>query len=199
MKPLKSLITFLSVIAFAGISSAFGEISILTVNVNAAAEQYYKVQDFLKEVQESQAQVQEKVEAIQQEGEALAQEFKELVEQAQSEILTEDARKDAQADAQAKGQEVRAKETELRTLVQNAQQSMSAREQTQMRVFTKEITDVIDEIASERKATIVFDVSGASRNGLPTVIYRDSSIDITKEVVEVINADKPAEEEAAAE
>ena len=200
MTPLKSLITFLSVLTAVGMASvAMGEVTLLTVSVNTAAEQYYKVQDFMKEVQESQVQVQEKVAAIQEEGQALAEEFKELVEQAQSDILTEDARMEAQSDAQAKQAEVREKENELRALVQNAQQSMSAREQTQMRVFTKEITDVIDEIAAERNATIVFDISGASRNGLPTVLYRESSIDITEEVIARINADKPAEEEAAAE
>jgi len=195
MTRFKTLILFLGLIAAAGITSAFGQLTILTVSINGAADQYYKVQEFLGEVQENQSQAQEKVAALNEEGKVLEQEFKKLVEQAQSDILTEEARKEAEADAQAKREEIMEKQNQIRSFVQNVQQSMSAREQTQMRVFTKEITDVIDEIAAERNATIVLDISGASRNGLPTVIYRDSAIDITEEVVERINADRPAEEE----
>jgi len=197
MKPLKSLIILVGALVVAGITSVQAENVILTVSVNSAAEQYYKVQDFMKDMQENQKQVEEKATSIQEEGQALALEFKELYEQAQSEILTEDARKEAMTDAQAKQQEVAGKQQELQTLIENARNSMAAREQSSMQIFTKEITDVINEIASERKATVVFDVSGASRNGLPTVIYSDSAIDITAEVVTIINADKPAEEAEA--
>ena len=201
MKSIKfytSLLTILAVASF-GSASAKAELVILTISVNKAAEQFYKVQDFLKELQSSQEQAQERVQAINDEGKSLEQEYTELAEQANSDILTEEARNEAKQDAGIKYQEIAQKQNELHQFAENVQRQMAQRQGTQMSLFTKEIMEVVTEVYKEREASLVLDTSGASQNGMPAVISFDASIDITEEVVKRINADKPADEVPAAE
>lgn len=190
---LKSLISVVSVIALAAISSVRAENVILTVNVNSAAQQYYKVVALMEELGAVQEQARGQIESMEEGGKSLLEDYEELVQQAQSEILTEEARKDAEKDAMAKRGEIQAKQNEIREYLSNTERSMQTRQQTQMSVFIKEITDVIDGIREARGATLVLDTSGASSNGLPTVLYSAPANDITAEVVAKINATQEAE------
>ncbi len=181
-----------------GAVPANAELVILTISVNKAAEQYYKVQEFLAQIQTTQEQAQERVASINEEGKTLEQEYKELVEQAGSDILTEAARNDAKEDARIKYQEIAQKQNELRQFAENVQRQLAARQNTQMSLFTKEIMEVVTEVSKERNASIVLDTTGASQNGMFSVISFDETIDITSEVVERINESKGEEEPADA-
>jgi len=197
---MKTFISSLTLLAMTGFGSvlAQAETVILTISVNGAAEQYYKVQEFLEQIQATQEQAQERVASINEEGKTLEQEYQELVEQAGSDILTEQARNDAKEDARIKYQEIAQKQNELRQFAENVQRQLAARQNTQMSLFTKEIMEVVTEVAKERSASLVLDTSGASQNGMPTVYTFDESMDITAEVVRRINASKSEEEPAAA-
>jgi len=200
MKSMKTFISSLTLLAMTGFVSVLApaENVILTISVNSAAEQYYKVQEFLQQIQVTQEQAQERVASINEEGKTLEQEYQELVEQAGSDILTEQARNDAKEDARIKYQEIAQKQNELRQFAENVQRQLAARQNTQMSLFTKEIMEVVTEVAKERSASLVLDTSGASQNGMPTVYTFDESMDITAEVVTRINATKGEEEPAAA-
>jgi Skp family chaperone for outer membrane proteins len=200
MKSMKTFISSLTLLAMTGFGSvlAQAETVILTISVNSAAEQYYKVQEFLEQIQATQEQAQERVASINEEGKTLEQEYQELVEQAGSDILTEQARNDAKEDARMKYQEIAQKQNELRQFAENVQRQLAARQNTQMSLFTKEIMEVVTEVAKERSASLVLDTSGASQNGMPTVYTFDDSMDITAEVVTRIIASKGEEEPAAA-
>lgn len=197
---MKTFISSLTLLAMTGFGSvlAQAETVILTISVNGAAEQYYKVQEFLEQIQATQEQAQERVASINEEGKTLEQEYQELVEQAGSDILTEQARNDAKEDARIKYQEIAQKQNELRQFAENVQRQLAARQNTQMSLLTKEIMEVVTEVAKERSASLVLDTSGASQNGMPTVYTFDDSMDITAEVVTRINASKSEEEPAAA-
>lgn len=201
MKAIKSITSFSALMFAVGFGSvaASAETVILTISVNDAAERYYKVQEFMKEIQDSQTQAQERVANINEEGKALEQEYQELVEQAGSDILTEEARNDAREDARIKYQEIAQKQNELRQFAENVQRQLAARQSTQMSLFTKEIMEVVTEVSKERSASLVLDTSGISQNGMPSVISFDESIDITQEVIDRINADAPPAEEEAEE
>ena len=197
---MKTFISSLTLLAMTGFGSvlAQAETVILTISVNGAAEQYYKVQEFLEQIQATQEQAQERVASINEEGKTLEQEYQELVEQVGSDILTEQARNDAKEDARIKYQEIAQKQNELRQFAENVQRQLAARQNTQMSLLTKEIMEVVTEVAKERSASLVLDTSGASQNGMPTVYTFDDSMDITAEVVTRINASKSEEEPAAA-
>lgn len=196
----KSLFSFLGAAMLTGMSltsATAKEDVIITVEIDAALDQYYKVEDFLTEMKASETKAREKATAIESVGNKLVEEFQELREQASSDILMEEARKEAATDAQKKFEEIQAKEQELRKFVGETQRQFEARRHQQINLFYAEIAEVVKEIAKERGATLVIDVSARAGDGRPPVLYTDGSYDITEEVIKRINATKGQEQEAA--
>lgn len=199
MKHFKSL---LPIVAGAVLAASFApaaraaETVIVTVNVAKVLESYYKVEDFLAELKEQETQINQKVTAMGEEGKALIAEFEELREQASSDILTEGARQDASTDAQKKLEEIQQKENEYRQFIGEMQRRVQAARQQQMSVFYGEISELVREIASERGATLVIDVSARAADGRFPILAADDSYDITPQVIEQANSTE-GEEKAA--
>ncbi len=189
----KALLSFFGAALLAGLtlsSASAKEDVIITVEVDRALDEYYKVADFLTEMQASEAKAREVAGKIEAQGNALVEEFQELREQASSDILMETARKEAAEDAQKKFEEIQAKEQELRKFVSDTQRQFESVRRQQINLFYGEIADVVTEISRERKATLVIDISARAGDGRAPVIYTDGSYDITPLVIERINATK---------
>lgn len=172
---------------------------IITVKVDEAIGSYYKVEAFAAEMKKDEEKAREAATAIEAEGTALVEEFKDLREQAGSDILMEEAKKEAAQDAEAKFQEIQQKEQQLRQFVAQTRQQFQARNQKQLNLYYQEVAEVVTEIAKERGATLVIDITALAGDGRAPVLYTDGSYDITPEVIERINATQGEEEEAAAE
>lgn len=192
MKRFNTLLATLSAMVMAATSLHAAEDVILTVMVDDALGSYYKVQTFLAEMDKSEEEARGKAATIEAEGTALVEQFQELREQANSDILMEEAKQEATQDAQAKMQEIQAKEQELRQFVGNMRQQFAARRQQQLNLFYQEVAEVIADIAEERKATLVIDITARAGDGRAPILYTDGSYDITPLVIERINATKGA-------
>lgn len=194
----KSLFLSLTALLVAS-ASLRAEDVIITVKIDEALAAYYKVEAFAEEMQKDEEKARESAAAIEAEGTALVEEFQELREQANSDILMEEAKQEALQDAQAKMQEIQNKEQELRQFVGQTRQQFAARRQQQLNLFYQEIAEVVTEISKERGATLVIDITALAGDGRAPVLYTDGSYDITPEVIERINANQGEAEEAAAE
>ena len=198
MNRFKSLITLFGAAAVAALSTPAAsaiENVILTVQVDKALDSYYKVNNFRSEIQQTEEQAMSAASQIEEQRNALVQEFEDLREQANSDILTEEARREATQDAQQKMQEIQEKENELRKFISDTQRQFNARRQQQINLFYSEIADVVQEISTERGATLVIDVSARAGDGRATVLYSADEYDITPEDIERNNA-TPGQEDA---
>ncbi len=198
MKRFKSLLVVLSAIAMAATSLRANEDVIVTVKVDEALGAYYKVQNFMAEMEKSEEEARTKASEIEAQGTALVEQFQELREQANSDILMEEAKQEATQDAQKKMQEIQAKEQELRQFVGQTRQQFAAIRQQQLNAYYQEVAEVVTEIAKDRNATLVIDITARAGDGRAPVLYTDGSYDITPLVIERINATEGQEEEAAA-
>lgn len=198
MNRFRSPLLILGALMMAVSSLRANEDVIITVMVDDALGNYYKVETFMAEMEKREAEAREKAAAIEAEGTALVEEFQELREQANSDILMEEAKQEAAQDAQAKMQEIQAKEQELRQFVGNMRNQFAASRQQQLNLFYQEIAEIVNEIAEERSATLVIDITARAGDGRAPILYTDGSYDITPLVIERINATKGQEEEAAA-
>lgn len=199
MKRFKSYFVFFFAIAFAATGLRAAENLILTVMVDEAMAAYYKVQAFAAEMEKSEAEARDQAAVIEEQGTSLVEEFEELREQANSDILMEEARQEAAQDAQKKAQEIQAKQQELRQFVGNTRNQFAQRRQQQLNLFYQEVAEVITEIAEERQATLVIDITARAGDGRAPILYSDGSNDITSIVIERINATQGQEEAAADE
>ncbi len=56
----------------------------------------------------------------------------------------------------------------------------------------KEITDVVTKEAKDAGYMLVLDKSGNTLNGLPSVVYSQEPMDITADIIKILNKDAPA-------
>ena len=66
-------------------------------------------------------------------------------------------------------------------------------EQTQRmrQTILKEINDVIDKESRAAGYQLVFDKSGSTLNGVPTIVFAQDSMDITDEIAKILNKNQP--------
>ena len=192
---IKSILSILSVAAFATISPAVQAQpapKILFMDLEKIFNSHYKTQEQNAKLQSDQAKAQEQLDAIAKEGNTLVEQFKELQDQAKNPTATADAKAASEATAAKKYEEIRQKQTERDTFVQNTRNTLQQRFQTFKSLMIEEISRVAVDIAKRKGATILIDKSGPSMIGVSSVIYADPSYDITDEVIAEINKDKPA-------
>jgi outer membrane protein len=123
--------------------------------------------------------------------------FNDLKEQLNNPALSADGKIKAQKDLEEKGQEIQRKQTEVNSFRANVQRSLQQRINNFKQFLLEEINKSAIEIAKKKGATLLFDKSGPSLIGVPSLVYFDASYDITEEVSKEVNKDRPAGSVAA--
>jgi outer membrane protein len=165
---------------------------ILVLDLEKVFNEHYKTKEQNTKLQGDQVKAQEQLDVITKEGNVLVEQFKELDEQAKNPTATAEAKAKSQAAAQKKYEEIRQKQNERDTFVQNTRTTLQQRFQTFKNLMIEEITKVAVDVAKRRGATLLIDKSGPSMIGVSPVLYFDPSMDITDEVLADINRDRPA-------
>ncbi len=166
-------------------------VSVLTVDLAQAYDGYYKTKEANAKLRVAQEKAQGQIESLNLEGNQLVESYQEMVDQSQNSALTEDARRKASEDAKRKLEEIQAKQAEVTQFGQNTQRALAQRQQTHRDLMFDEITGIVSEMAQERGATLVFDVSGPSVFGAPVLLFADQGFDITLDLLEILNEDAP--------
>ena len=168
-------------------------ISVMTVNLADAYDGYHKTKAANEKLRVAQEKAQGQIEALNQEGNVLVESYQEMVEQSKNTALTEDARNKAAEDSQKKLEEIQTKQAEITQFGQNTQRALAQRQKTHRDLMFDEITSIVTDMAKERGASMVFDLSGPSVFGAPIVLFADESYDVTEELIEILNKDAPEE------
>lgn len=168
-------------------------VSIATVNMERLYRDYYKTREAEEKIQSSVEKAQEQSNELIQEGQDLVAEYRAILERAENPALTEEAKAAARNEAAAKLEEIQTKEREVQQFQVNTQRQLQQRRRTHRDLMLDEIRAVVSQLARARKATLVFDTSGANAVGVPAVLYADSSWDMTDAVLKEINKDAPPE------
>jgi outer membrane protein len=165
---------------------------ILVLDLEKVFNEHYKTKEQNTKLQGDQVKAQEQLDVTTKEGNVLVEAFKELDEQAKNPTATAEAKAKSQAAAQKKYEEIRQKQNERDTFVQNTRTTLQQRFQTFKNLMIEEITKVAVDVAKRRGATLLIDKSGPSMIGVSNILYFDPSMDITDEVISDINKDRPA-------
>ena len=189
---IRSLVATLAIGAAALVARAEAPVKILVVDMAKLYDNHYKTLEQNAKLQADKQQAEDYVDKMNKEGNALVDEYKNLEEQSTNAALTAEAKAKAQNDAQKKMAEIQQKQNEIRTFVQNTGQTLNQRLQTFRSMMLEDITKVASDVAKRHGATILLDKSGPTMIGISSLVYSDSSYDITDEVMTEINKDRPA-------
>jgi len=117
-----------------------------------------------------------------QDATAVAKDAQDLSAKATDTALTPDARAQYQKDLDAKQKQFNEAQQEIAGFKQSMEQELQDRRQTIVQTQFDAIKVVVIDIAKKRRASLVLNSSGLS------VVYYDPSMDITKDVLAVLNA-----------
>lgn len=186
---LGALCMALQTLTFSGVSA---EISIMTVDVAALYDGYYKTKEATDKLQgrfdTAKTQLDEMIAA----GEVEVETYKTMVEQAQNPALSENARLEAEKDADLQMEKIRNMQQEVQVFRQSTQNQLAQQQNTQRQFMLEEIKTVILEISQQKGVDLVFDTSTGINIGLPPVIFANPAWDATQEVLDALNAEAPA-------
>jgi outer membrane protein len=165
---------------------------ILVVDLSKLFDNHYKTQEQKAKFEADQTKAKEQLDTISKEGNALVEQYKELDDQSKNPTATAEAKAKAQADAQKKMEEIRQKQGEQQSFIQNTTKSLQQRAQTFKAVLIDEISKIAVDVAKKHGATFLLDKSGPTMVGVSNILYFDPTLEITDEVMAEINKDRPA-------
>jgi len=196
-----AIITTAALVTFG--QAAFAQVTggrIVTVDLNRTFNEYHKTTA-------SSAKLKEQAETYNKEQDDLLAQFRKLSEELgklqedqEKPEYTEEVRAQKRKLVRDKLDEIKAKETEIQNYRRSHTELLQQATQRMRAGIIKEIQEVIAKEARDLGYLYVFDKSGNTLNGVPTVIYSQDSLDITEDIIKVLNknAPKPAAEPAKA-
>jgi len=187
------------IVAFAGlllltVSHLSAQLKVITVDMDKILSSYYKVEEAENKLKEAAETADQQLQEMRSEGQKMVENLNQIMEQINNPALNEQAKQEANQDARAKQEEIQRLQQDIQQFSQNTTRSLQQRRQTHMQYMVEEIMAVVRRMASEMEVDLVFDTSRDNSERLTNVLYANPDWDISDQVLETLNADKPAEE-----
>ena len=194
---IKSLLAVLCAGFIAVAAQAESAPKVLVIDLAKIYDGHYKTEEQNAKLKTDQQKAEDDLQKLNTEGNVLVKAFNDLKEQLNNPALSADGKVKAQKDLEEKGQEIQRKQAEVNSFRANVQRSLQQRINNFKQFLLEEINKSAIEIAKKKGATLLFDKSGPSLIGVPSLVYFDASYDITDEVAKEVNKDRPAGSVAA--
>ena len=169
------------------------------VNMDRIFNEFYKTKLADTQLKEQAAQVMEERKKLGTDFEKLQAEFNKLRDDAQNTALNEEVRAQRRTAAEEKLVEVRDFENKIRRFDETRRKQMEDQSRRMRKRIVDEIRDTIQTYARNQMFAAVMDTSGQTLNGIETVLYIEPRMDITSEIVDMLNRSRPTDTTIKAE
>lgn len=164
---------------------------IATVDLNKVFNDYYKTpmaQSKLKETVDSYTKEQDEMMANYKKG---IDELNKLREEQEKSEYTAEVREQKRKAVAEKLTETQKLQRDIEDYRASHQKILQEQTQRMRQTILKEINDVIGKEARDQGYQLVIDKSGNTLNGVPMVIFSQDSLEITDDIVKVLNKNQP--------
>ena len=161
------------------------------VDLNRVFIEYYKTpiaSAKLKETIDSYNKEQEELRTQLRKG---IDELTKLREEQEKTEYTPEVREQKKKAVQEKLAETQKAQRDLEEYQRSHQQILDQQRDRMRQTILGEIKDVVSKEAKDADYMLVFDKSGNTLNGIPTVVYSQDSMDITDEIIKKLNRNQP--------
>ena len=172
---------------------------IVTVDLNRLFTEYYKTPV-------ASAKLKDTAEQFNKEHDEMLGQYKKMVDDLNKLREEQDKTEYTPEVREQKKKAVQDKLTDTQTMQRNIEeyrashrQMLDQQTQRMRQNILKEIKDIVLKESRDAGYGIVFDKSGNTANGEPTIIFSQDSIDITEDILKVLNKNKPADAPKAEE
>lgn len=161
------------------------------INLDRCFNEYYKTRVADAQLKSQAKEFDEELKKLMGDAERLQKEFNVLREESQNTALSEEVRSAKRNSAEEKVMAIREQETRIQGFRERRGKQLEEQSRRMRRGLVGEIRDIVKTHARERGFEAVLDSSGASLNGVESVLYVDPRNDITEEVVVLLNKGAP--------
>lgn len=169
--------------------SAFAN-QILVVDLRSLVDTHHKKEAIVAEIQADFNEAAETINNLGQEVKDLEEKAQEAYRLAQSPVHSDSAKANYEQQLREVAGKFENKRREFQVRRDQLQQTFANREREAFAALFKEVSRVAAKKAEEKGAILLLDKSEISQ-GLPTVVFADSKLDITEEVRAILNESAP--------
>jgi outer membrane protein len=187
-------VALISLFAIPGVAFAQG-MKVGTVDMNRAFKEYNKTKDAETKINDAKNAAKKEFDDRYDSYKKAVDEINKLNQQLEAPALSADAKTQKAKDRDEKIASVKNMDRELNDFKQTREKQLQEQAVRMRDGIVKEITDVVMNKVRGENMDLVFDISGVSLNGVPTVMYAKPDMDFTTDVVTQLN--KPGNTPAA--
>lgn len=191
----KRMIALLGIAGLAATLATAGEVKMAVVNGSRVLKEYYKTELADTHIQQQVDDFTAERDKLLAEHKKMKQEFETLRVESQNKALTEEARDKKREQAEAKLSEVIEYENTIRDKAATRRKQIEGEGRKIHAELGNAIKEAVKTCADKAGYTLVLESSGLLANGLEPVLYAEPKMDITADVIKLLNADKPAGKE----
>lgn len=183
------MVMLVSLVAGAGPAA---ELKVGVVDTVRILKEYYKTDLAERHVQQQMDDFSAERDKLLVQHKKMKQEFEALRAESENKALTDEAREKKKEQAEEKLTAVMAFENSIRDKVASRKRELESEGRKIQGELGRAIKDAIRTVSEKNGCTLVLSQGGLLANGLESVLYADPRMDLTDEVLKVLNADKTA-------
>ncbi len=174
--------------AFALPAAAFSQgMKVGTIDMNRAFKEYNKTKDAETKINEAKNSAKKEYDDRADAYKKALDEINKLNQQLEAPALSADAKTQKAKDRDEKIASIKNMEREINEFRQTREKQLQEQAVRMRDGIVKEITDVVMTRVRADSMDLVFDKSGVSLNGVPTVMFAKDSFDFTTDVITQLN------------
>jgi len=173
----------------AGIAGA-AELKVAVVDTTRILKEYYKTDLAERHIRDQLEDFSSERDKLLAQHKKMKQEFESLRSESENKALTEEAREKKKEQAEEKLTAVIAFENSIRDKAASRKKELEGEGRKIQSELGRTIKDAIRTTSEKGRYTLVLADGGLLGNGLESVLYVDPKMDITDEVLKILNADK---------
>lgn len=172
--------------------------SIVFVDLDRAFNEYYKTRLADAQLKSQAKEFDDELKKMLADGEKLQKDFNAIREEAQNPALNDEVRAAKRTIAEEKVMAIREQEGKVQRFKELRSKQLDEQTRRMRKGLVGEIRDLVKIHAREKGYDAVVDASGSSLNGVETVLYVDAKVDITADILALLNKGAPKDAAPAA-
>ena len=185
---MKKLILVAVLSAFALPAGAFAQgLKVGTIDMNRAFKEYNKTKDAETKINDAKNAAKKEYDDRADSYKKALDEINKLNQQLEAPALSADAKTQKAKDRDEKIASIKNMEREINEFRQTREKQLQEQAVRMRDGIVKEITDVVMTKVKANSMDLVFDISGVSLNGVPTIMFARPDMDFTNDVVAQLN------------
>jgi outer membrane protein len=179
--------------------SALGQGRIATIDMGKVFDNYWRTKQAQANIEDQRADMKKELDGFVSDYNKAKEEYQKLLASASDQALSVEERDNRKGAAEKKLLDMRELEQTISQYQKHADQTLREKVRRMQDNIVKEIRDVVNAKAKSAGYTLVLDVAGTSMNNVPVVIYSNGENDLTKEILDQLNAGAPPDLPKASE